>query len=445
MYLFKIIGKYYVETYQGRLPPTSETFYIPKNLIEDSNFSRMISWDTVNYLGTSLDVAMPDVACPVITTGDGNCLLHALSRTLYGVEIYQGVLREMLCEELVTHKEFYMNSASKDHEDEDGYEEEEYQVFIENARRGGSYLGFIHIFALANITRRPIIVYASERDTAMFGMNEQGAAGTFLPTRIGIENCITCTPLVICWANETKNHFVAMIPVENESFSWPQLDVVYQKTLETSPDEYINYCPEVNYSKINTIIEKHKQQFEMREQVFARQIEMLKEERRKSISLMGKESQGNATYFLNRATGELYSVSKPRPDYEKYVDKHTQSELYDLIIRISAGGIENKIGYNLDEKPYDVAKNWLKERRDLSNSHLKVIEDFITRKADKARRKYPMGIVKKSLFKLDPEREEAIKKAVPSRKPTQVSDVIPYNGKYKTEVRVTNVNRLVVN
>ena len=47
---------------------------------------------------------MPQVLCPVKTTGDGNCLLNAVSRAMFGLECFHEVLRDMLSRELIENR-----------------------------------------------------------------------------------------------------------------------------------------------------------------------------------------------------------------------------------------------------------------------------------------------------------------------------------------------------
>lgn len=43
---------------------------------------------------------------PLHTTGDGNCLLHAASRGIWGVELFSDLLRHKVCEELQEHQDW---------------------------------------------------------------------------------------------------------------------------------------------------------------------------------------------------------------------------------------------------------------------------------------------------------------------------------------------------
>lgn len=91
----------------GQLPSTAETFFLPKTILEDAwGLLRTISIETVQYLKTrcegsnkltvlaSFEEDLLTKVAPVRTTGDGNCLLHATSRALWGVEWYHEMLRK---------------------------------------------------------------------------------------------------------------------------------------------------------------------------------------------------------------------------------------------------------------------------------------------------------------------------------------------------------------
>jgi hypothetical protein len=109
---------------------------------------------------------MPLKIVPLQTTGDGNCLLHALSRAMWGVEMFWELLRKSLHEELTTHLEWYKKIAAEK------YEEKEFDQILHQASEKGQHLQFIHVFAMANVLKRPIIIYGSDEDIERYGMGE---------------------------------------------------------------------------------------------------------------------------------------------------------------------------------------------------------------------------------------------------------------------------------
>ncbi|MCL4418497.1 OTU family ubiquitin thioesterase [Patescibacteria group bacterium] len=86
----------------------------------------------------------------------------------------------MLEAELKEHKEFYKHAVDKPAEskpekgddEEFCYTEEDYKEFVFQAGQPREQLGFLHVFALANIIKRPIFVYASEKDMKDWGVHE---------------------------------------------------------------------------------------------------------------------------------------------------------------------------------------------------------------------------------------------------------------------------------
>ena len=44
---------------------------------------------------------------PLNTTGDGSCLLHAVSRGVYGMELFSDILRQGVASELEDNEEWY--------------------------------------------------------------------------------------------------------------------------------------------------------------------------------------------------------------------------------------------------------------------------------------------------------------------------------------------------
>lgn len=55
---------------------------------------------------------------------------------------------------------------------------------MQMAEKEGSFLEFIHIFAIANVLQRPIVIHASDADRETFGDGEGGVTACFLPTRL---------------------------------------------------------------------------------------------------------------------------------------------------------------------------------------------------------------------------------------------------------------------
>jgi len=236
-----------------------ETFLLPQNSVlmnmiglKDDRID--VSWETIHYVDM-LTTHMPNTICPLRVPGDGNCLLHSISVALWGNIMYHDNLRDLLREELTQNEEFYRKSVDKSKEDEEsqGLTSSEYEKIIGDANSSHASLGFIHIFALSNILKRPIIVYASQKDMMKWGVHEEGVAGTFLPTRHGAGEC-NAKSIALGWSNEDKNHFVPICPIEetHNEWDWPQLEVVFKKTLKQKEtvDHYISN------SNFHTLVKK---------------------------------------------------------------------------------------------------------------------------------------------------------------------------------------------
>lgn len=150
----------------SELPDTASTFTCPRSFVEREDlFSELIDWDCVGYTTKVLHDAMTDTIIPLRTTGDGNCLLHALSRALWGSEVYCDVLRSSMYDELKNNTDWYRQNAPK-------FEQKEFDEALLWAGVPSAFLGFLHVFALANLLKRPITIYASDQDVSDFGTGE---------------------------------------------------------------------------------------------------------------------------------------------------------------------------------------------------------------------------------------------------------------------------------
>jgi hypothetical protein len=166
---------------------------------------------------------------------------------IYGNIKYHANLRELLREELIQFEDFYRSSVDKSKEEGEeshGLTRAEYDKILADANSDRAYLGFVHIFALSNILKRPIILYAGSGDMQNWGIHEEGVAGTFLPTRHGASEC-SAKSIALGWSNSHKNHYVPICPTEScdENWEWPKIDIVFKKTLGTETvEQYFSYA-----------------------------------------------------------------------------------------------------------------------------------------------------------------------------------------------------------
>ena len=168
---------------------------------------------------------------PLYTTGDGNCLLHAASLAMWGFEDRQYILRSALHESLTTADDRNTNTLQDrcrmsiysmlrdvqvNMSDNDWLLE--WQQIVNQAKPNMSghhqSLEESHIFALANILRRPIIIYGvpKARSFSTGGtMQNINFHGVYLPLLWGSQLCHK-PPLCLGYG---MGHFTALVPSGN--------------------------------------------------------------------------------------------------------------------------------------------------------------------------------------------------------------------------------------
>ncbi|XP_043921815.1 deubiquitinating protein VCPIP1-like [Protopterus annectens] len=156
---------------------------------------------------------------PVHVDGDGHCLVHAVSRALVGRELFWHALRENLKRNFKQHLDSY-KALFQDFIDAAEWEDiisECDPLFIPPE---GVPLGLrnIHIFELANVLHRPIILLDS-----LSGMRSSGDySATFLPGLIPVENCMgkdgqLNKPICIAWSSSSHNHYIPLVGIKGAS------------------------------------------------------------------------------------------------------------------------------------------------------------------------------------------------------------------------------------
>ncbi|GFG29306.1 hypothetical protein Cfor_03734 [Coptotermes formosanus] len=161
-----------------------------------------------------------EVLVPIHADADGHCLVHAVSRALVGRELFWHPLRSHLKRHI--------------HENRNTYKEllqgfinaSEWDVIIEECdpdyvpdESKGEILGLrnIHVFGLANILKRPIILLDSAA-----GMNCSGDySAVFLPALVNPEECKGKSkelnlPLCLAWSSSARNHFIPLVGIQGE-------------------------------------------------------------------------------------------------------------------------------------------------------------------------------------------------------------------------------------
>jgi len=170
---------------------------------------------------------------PLQTTGDGNCLLQACLLSMVGNHDKEQMLRENLMNALLEDsiadhfKEVWLawDALSDATVGEACFEQKEAQIqnkwedVVATALSPENFLGAFHIYMLAHILKRPIIVYA---DAFIRGPKGERASpntlrGVFLPNQLPVER--TCkVPIAIGYTIPCAGqagHFAALVGMEN--------------------------------------------------------------------------------------------------------------------------------------------------------------------------------------------------------------------------------------
>lgn len=154
---------------------------------------------------------------PIHVDGDGHCLVHAISRALVGREIFWHALRTNLKNHLKTELHKY-KGLFRDFIRDDEWEDiiSEADPYFEPPDGEGLGLRNIHLFGLANVLHRPIILLDS-----VSGMQSSGDyTGIFLPALIPEEKCkrdnILNKPLAVAWSSSGRNHFIPLVGVKGK-------------------------------------------------------------------------------------------------------------------------------------------------------------------------------------------------------------------------------------
>ncbi|XP_056913214.1 deubiquitinating protein VCPIP1 isoform X1 [Takifugu flavidus] len=154
---------------------------------------------------------------PVHVDGDGHCLVHAVSRALVGRELFWHALRENLKQNFKQNLDHY-KALFQDFIDAAEWEDiitECDPLFVPPE---GVPLGLrnIHIFGLANVLHRPIILLDS-----LSGMRSSGDySATFLPGLVAEDQCRgkdgkLNKPICIAWSSSGRNHYIPLVGIKN--------------------------------------------------------------------------------------------------------------------------------------------------------------------------------------------------------------------------------------
>jgi len=165
---------------------------------------------------------------PIVTPGDGQCFLHAVSMILTGSPFYVKQLREAMVDEVKKFEKFYRDTIVAQHmdllkDDKDADEKSRAQradEFYNNlllscqgeVEKRENWAGLEEAFVLANAIRRPIIIYADKEQISMFSESLVGVGGALLPLRHDPEECSSKVPILVSWTRIAL-HFVPVVRV----------------------------------------------------------------------------------------------------------------------------------------------------------------------------------------------------------------------------------------
>ncbi|KAL2096808.1 hypothetical protein ACEWY4_006015 [Coilia grayii] len=159
---------------------------------------------------------------PIHVDGDGHCLVHAVSRALVGRELFWHALRENLkrhfTENLLRYRTLFSDFIAASEWDDIISECDPLFTPPEGIPLG---LRNVHIFGLANVLRRPIVLLDS-----LSGMRSSGDySATFLPGLVSPESCqskapgggvsgVLNKPICLAWSSSAHNHYIPLVGVK---------------------------------------------------------------------------------------------------------------------------------------------------------------------------------------------------------------------------------------
>ncbi|KAI8501465.1 Deubiquitinating protein VCIP135 [Branchiostoma belcheri] len=175
---------------------------------------------SMQYLHDTLD-AMKKVndkeerLIPIHADGDGHCLVHAISRALVGRELFWHALRENLKAHFIKNLDQY-KALFHDFIDSSEWDDIIEECDPDFTPRDGEPLGLrnIHVFGLANVLHRPIILLDS-----LEGLQSSADySGTFVPGLIPPEKCkgkdgTLNKPLCLAWSSSGRNHYISLVGI----------------------------------------------------------------------------------------------------------------------------------------------------------------------------------------------------------------------------------------
>lgn len=212
----------------------NRAFMIEPENLHIAEYGRDIS---VDYLKDTLKEILnvngsEECLVPIYVDGDGHCLLHAISRALVGRELFWHPLLTNLKTHFTKHQNDYkafLGDFIQDSEWNDIIKEADPNYLPAYGETHG--LRNIHIFGLANVLHRPIILIDS-----LEGMRSKGDySAIFLPALVSVDKCTSTDgslnkPIVIAWSSKGHNHFVPLVGIKGKpipKYPFPVLPKVW--------------------------------------------------------------------------------------------------------------------------------------------------------------------------------------------------------------------------
>lgn len=223
----------------------SEDFrnFIERDLIEQSTMMALEQAGRLNWWSTMCTSCKK--LLPLATTGDGNCLLHAASLGMWGFHDRDLMLRKSLytmmksgAERDALKRRWRWQQTQQNKESGLVYTEEEWEKewnellklasseprthLSKNGNTSGGVdnsedpvyesLEEFHVFVLAHVLRRPIVVVADTmlRDSGGEAFAPIPFGGLYLPLEVAPSRC-HCSPLVLAY---DQAHFSALVSME---------------------------------------------------------------------------------------------------------------------------------------------------------------------------------------------------------------------------------------
>ncbi|ESO92198.1 hypothetical protein LOTGIDRAFT_84213, partial [Lottia gigantea] len=215
---------------------------IERVLVDQDMKSDLEEGKLINWCRTA------QILYPLNTTKDGNCLLHSISMYIWGVEDNSLLLRRVLYCTLQTdqhnvfkqryfhfmtnrNSEVYGNLLQFDSMDQ----EQEWKGIVDSVEPRHtpsfanplSFLEPIHIYVMANILKRSIIVMADTRIRTLeaVSIQDNDIVGIYLPLDIEPEQCYKY-PIVLGF---NYNHFTPLVTTKEDRNSPRKLSIPLQK------------------------------------------------------------------------------------------------------------------------------------------------------------------------------------------------------------------------